>query len=332
MHQKFIGISYIANMNRREFIELTALAAGFAVLSPAYAQSTVANNITQAANRFLVSLPNAQRQAAVFAFSSSERTRWHWTTSDAVPRNGLALGDMSTESRTLALVLLRSSLSESGYKQAVAIMALQLELGADDLRYYFSVFGTAGTGLWGWRIEGHHLSRHFTLRGDVVGVTPFFLGSYPTQTDKKFRAMPREEDAARELVRSLNTQQRSTAIFQSNSLTQHITQNAVKVSALPPIGISWGNLSAVQQKLLEEILQTYLKTLPQSIYEAHWQKILANRASLRFAWAGSLDPNNQHYYRVQGQHFLLEFDNSRNSGTHIHSVWRDFAADFEAAS
>ena len=25
---------------------------------------------------------------------------------------------------------------------------------------------------------------------------------------------------------------------------------------------------------------------------------------------------------------MLEFDNSRNSGTHIHSVWRDFERDF----
>jgi hypothetical protein len=25
---------------------------------------------------------------------------------------------------------------------------------------------------------------------------------------------------------------------------------------------------------------------------------------------------------------VLEFDNSRNEGTHIHSVWRDFREDF----
>jgi hypothetical protein len=31
---------------------------------------------------------------------------------------------------------------------------------------------------------------------------------------------------------------------------------------------------------------------------------------------------------LQGSTFLLEHDNSRNRGTHIHSVWRDFAEDF----
>jgi hypothetical protein len=317
-------------MNRREFLELAALASGLALLPNAHAQTSLAGGMTQAAKSFLEALSATQRQQASFAFLSQERTRWHWTNIAAVPRNGLALEDMSNQQRTLALALLRSSLSETGYKQAVAIMALQLELGSSDLEFYVSVFGTPGTSPWGWRIEGHHLSRHFTVRGDVVGVTPFFLGSYPTQTDKNLRAMPREEDAARELVRSFSTQQRSQAVFDSRSLTAHATQNAVKVSPLAPIGLEWANLNPAQQKLLEEILQTYLKTLPPSLFEAHWQKIKAAQNTLRFAWSGSVEPRNPHHYRIQGQSFLLEYDNTRNGGTHIHSVWRDFAADFEA--
>ena len=51
-------------------------------------------------------------------------------------------------------------------------------------------------------------------------------------------------------------------------------------------------------------------------------------ARTRFGWAGSTRPGVPHYYRLQGPTFLLEFDNSRNSGTHIHSVWRDFERDF----
>ncbi len=31
---------------------------------------------------------------------------------------------------------------------------------------------------------------------------------------------------------------------------------------------------------------------------------------------------------IQGLTFLLEFDNSRNRGIPIHSVWRDFEHDF----
>jgi len=32
--------------------------------------------------------------------------------------------------------------------------------------------------------------------------------------------------------------------------------------------------------------------------------------------------------RLQGPTFLLGLENSRNGGTHIHSVWRDFRRDY----
>ena len=50
--------------------------------------------------------------------------------------------------------------------------------------------------------------------------------------------------------------------------------------------------------------------------------------NIYFAWAGSVEAQRPHYYRLQGPTFLLEHDNSRNRGTHIHSVWRDFVEDF----
>ena len=47
-----------------------------------------------------------------------------------------------------------------------------------------------------------------------------------------------------------------------------------------------------------------------------------------FAWAGSIERGQKHYYRVQGPTFLIEFDNSQNDGNHVHSIWRDFNGDF----
>jgi hypothetical protein len=318
-------------MDRRMFLEIAAIGASTALLgSVVEAQTTggLSAGMAQAATRFLASLSAAQRSKASFAFSSTERTRWHWTTASAVPRNGLALRDMTTESRTLALALLRSSLSEAGYKQAVAIIALQLELGEDDGLFYVSVFGVPASSDWGWRFEGHHFSRHFTVKGTSLFLTPFFLGSWPTETAAKLRAMPREEDAARELVRSLSPEQRKIAVFQATSLSQHVTQNAVRVQPLPVLGIELSALSAAQQNLALEILRIYMATLPEVVGNPLLERVQKNFLSIRFAWAGSFEPNNPQYYRLQGTDFLLEFDNSRNSGTHIHSVWRDFTGDF----
>ena len=56
----------------------------------------------------------------------------------------------------------------------------------------------------------------------------------------------------------------------------------------------------------------------------------ATAASTRSASAGPARPNaaRQHYYRVQGPLFLIEYDASQDGGNHVHTVWRDFTGDF----
>lgn len=290
----------------------------------------LAQDMATAANAFLNSLNAKARGKAAFVFSNSERFRWHWTTPDGFSRNGLPLNEMSAEQKTLALSLLRSGSSKSGAKKALEIMALQTELKSDPEDYYVSIFGTpGGAAPWGWRFEGHHLSRQFTVVGGKVAVTPFFLGAWPTQTAAGARAMPREEDAARELIRALEGSARETALFQAASLTAHVTGNDAKVRPPEPVGILYSELKDAQRSLVMELIRTYLDVLPETLAKAGLERItVAGVDKIRFGWAGSLEPRQPHYYRLQGPTFLLEFDNSRNSGTHIHSVWRDYDQDF----
>jgi hypothetical protein len=291
---------------------------------------TLAADIARAATQFLGSLDEEARSTATYAFGDSERLRWHWTTPGGFPRNGLPLRDMSQELRALALDLLRASVSPAGYQKALDIMSLQNDLGNDPELYYVTVFGNpGGAEPWGWRFEGHHLSRQFTIAGDRVIMTPFFLGSWPTTTNAGLRALGREEDAARELVRSLEDAKREVAIFQSRTLTRHLTQNQPYVSPLEPVGISAGDLNDAQRALVTEIIQAYLGVLPASVATPIYDRLQgAGLQNTRFGWAGSMEPRRPHYYRLEGPTFLLEFDNSRNGGTHVHSVWRDFAEDF----
>jgi Protein of unknown function (DUF3500) len=298
-----------------------------------------------AARRFLASLSPAQRARATFPFGGAERTRWHWTVPASVPRNGLPLGDMSPSQRRLALALLRSSVSRVGYRKALDIMSLQgvlqrMDTGLDDPfdadLYFVSVFGRPGARAWGWRLEGHHLSRNFTVVGNTVVTEPFFLGAWPTRAGSGYRtivpgerAMRREEDAAREIVLSVQGRLRRRVVFSSESLTDHLTQNAVRVRPLDPVGVLARELPSSAQRRVLEIVQTYLANHPDTMARTAFRRI--QRAGLgraRFGWAGSLRPGLPHYYRLQGPTFLLEFDNSRNSGTHIHSVWRDFEQDY----
>jgi uncharacterized protein DUF3500 len=334
-------------LTRTAALRLAAVgAAGLALgARPARAAPTDGAAVEAAARAFLRSLSPAARDRASFPFAGAERTRWHWTVPASVPRSGLPLGAMSAEQRRLALALLRSSSSPAGYRKALDIMALQgvlqhMDTGFSDPfdpnLYFVSVFGTPGARAWGWRLEGHHLSRHFTVVGSTLVAEPFFLGAWPTRAGSAYRSvargyrtMPREEDAAREIVLSLDGRLRRQVVFSSESLTDHVTQNAVRVRPLDRVGVVTGDLPSAAQRRVLEIMRTYLANHPPAMARAALARIdRAGIARTRFGWAGSTRPSLPHYYRLQGPTFLLEFDNSRNSGTHIHSVWRDFERDF----
>ena len=326
-------------ISRRHLLRISALAGLGGILSaqtPIWARTrlqtkqTLASAIATAATNFLATLDDAGQAKSRYAFSDSERYRWHWTTPAGYPRNGLPLNAMTAAQQTASLALLQASTSPVGYQKALDIMALQTDLGNDPKDYYVTIFGEPGGKVpWGWRFEGHHLSRNFTVAGEQVVMTPFFLGAWPTENPRGLRAMPREEDAARELITLMSADQRNKAIFSANTLNRHVTQNQSRVTPLAAVGIAYADISAAQQALVQEIVQTYLSVLPDTVAAPALERIVATGwDTLHFGWAGPLEARRSHYYRLQGATFLLEFDNSRNGGTHIHSVWRDFDQDF----
>jgi hypothetical protein len=281
------------------------------------------------ATNYLNSLDESQRTKSTYAFNDPELTRWHWTTPQNFSRNGLPLREMDASQRDAAFALLQTSLSAYGLQKSLDIISLQNDLGNDPELYYVTVFGTPGVEPWGWRWEGHHLSRRFNVIKGKLSVTPFFLGAWPTVNNAGLKAMEREEWAARELVTSLDESQRSMAIFQQDAPGRHFTQNDAYVAPLERIGIPASSLDANRQALIMEIIHKYLDTLPDLVAAPHLDRLqAAGLENITFAWAGSLEAQRPHYYRLQGPTFLMEHDNSRNRGTHIHSVWRDFAEDF----
>lgn len=304
----------------------SAFGAGAAPALPAPTTAAeLVQNMVGAAQRFLDALDEDARAEATYAFDDGERLRWHWTTPSGFPRNGLPLREMAAGQKQLAHALLAASVSGVGYEKAANIMGLQNDLGNDPELYYVTVFGAPGEDVWGWRWEGHHLSRQFTVAGDEVAMTPFFLGAWPTVSGSGLRAMAAEEDLALELAKSLG----KPAIFQENTLTRHITQNDSRVTPLEPVGVAYRDMTAAQQGLVTQLLQTYLGAMPGFMAAAQAQRIdAAGRDEIRFGWAGPLELRRPTYYRLQGPTFLLEHDKSRNGGTHIHSVWRDFERDF----
>lgn len=310
-----------------------------------------------AATRFLESLTPEQRLQATFVFDGAERIRWNFIPTEMFPRNGLTIREMSQTQRLLAHELLKAGLSQRGYMTATQLMELEAVLAAlevarraagpqppqgnqllrDSERYFFSVFGTPSTrSTWGWRVEGHHMSLHFTVvNGSLVAGSPTFFGANPAEVregpKKGTRILRREEDAARELLESLDPSQRAQAIIDTVAPGEIFTLAKVRIDPLSPTGIQTSALTSSQRALLRNLIDVYAGHMADDIAADRLSRIeKAGWDKVAFAWAGGLDRGQKHYYRVQGPTFLIEYDNTQNDGNHIHSVWREFNGDFGA--
>jgi hypothetical protein len=259
------------------------------------------------------------------------------------PRNGLPLKTMTEPQRKAAHDLLRSGLSDRGYQTYTAIIQLENilrviesgRLARDPEAYRFSVFGTPDSkGAWGWRVEGHHVSLHFSVvNGTAVASTPSFAGSNPAEVregaEKGKRVLGLLEDTARALVTALDASQRTTAVINTTAPNEIVTTNTLDITPLSPPGIRASAMTAPQRDLLMKVIDAYAGLMTADIAADRLAKIkTAGVENVTFAWAGPLDRGQRHYYRVQGPTFLIEFDNTQNDGNHVHSIWRDFQGDF----
>lgn len=313
--------------------------------------------MASAGAKFLESLNPEQRDQATFPFDTSERKRWHFIPTESHPRKGLTIKQMTPAQRTLAHDLLKAGLSQRGYMTATQIMELESLLATieaaqraaaaspprgtplvrDPERYFFSVFGTPATrGTWGWRAEGHHMSLHWTIvNGEFVAGSPTFFGTNPAEIREGprqgTRILAQEEDAARALVGSLDEAQRTKAIINTAAPNDIVTMANLDIEPLSPTGIAWTDLTVAQRALLTKLVEVYTGRMSSEIAgntmsrieKAGWDKVT-------FAWAGTLERGQRHYYRVQGPTFLIEYDNTQNNANHVHAVWRDFKGDFGA--
>ena len=302
------------------------------------------SGMAEAAGAFLDSLPAEQRNKAVFPFESADRVKWHYLPPEMFPRGGVVLRDLNVEQRAGARRLLTTGLSQRGLLAADAIMQLEniiraLEQGRrfarDPLEYYVSVFGTPDAhGSWGWRFEGHHLSLHFTVvAGEITVSTPTFMGTNPAELregpGKGQRPLGAQEDQARALAQSLTEAQRAIGVIADTAPAEIVTSNSHPIELLKPAGILASAFNADQQAMLKALIESHASLMATEIAAVRLARVFeAGLENVGFAWAGSLDPGQPHYYRVQGPSFLIEYDNTQNDANHAHMVWRDFSGDF----
>lgn len=273
-----------------------------------------------------------------------ERRNWQfWPTQ----RVGLELALMSADQRRLAHELLTSVLSSQGYLKVAHIMQLERILGMMDEgglprsvgHYKLVLFGEpASDAAWAWRFEGHHVSLSVAVSPDGVAVTPSFFGSNPAEVRSGpltgLRVLGEQEDLARELVDSLQGSQRERAIVSDRAPAEIFTANIRKPreewdawkTSLEPAGLPVAEMNEVQQHWVQRIVDEAIGNYRGEIAAAYAAQV--DLEALHFAWMGSTERGQPHYYRLQGPEFVFEYDNVQNGGNHVHSVWRDAAGDF----
>jgi len=317
---------------------------GFAEPGTAQTAATATpTSMLEASRAFLAILNPAQRARTVFPFNSDERFRWFYT---PVSRKGIPLKELNASQQKAALALLHAGLSEKGYTKAETIRKLEdvlreIEKGQGPTRdpdlYFFTFFGEpSADGAWGWRYEGHHCSQNWTIvNGKSIGSSPQFFGANPAKVHDGsmvgIRVLSAEEDLGRSLVKSLSPEQRADAIISTSAPGDILTTNQRLAAIQEDKGIAYSKLTSDQQGALMALIEEYLSAQSRTEARQRLDKIRqAGFDQIKFAWMGSLEEGEGHYYRVQGSTFLIEYDNTQNNANHIHCVWRDFKGDWGA--
>jgi hypothetical protein len=104
----------------------------------------------------------------------------------------------------------------------------------DPGKYYFSMFGDPATdSIWGWRLEGHHISFNFSVKDNsLISGTPGFLGTNPaivlSGPDKGLYILKNESELGLELLHSLDASQIKKAVIGDNAPSEIITEAKAK--------------------------------------------------------------------------------------------------------
>ena len=296
----------------------------------------LAGQMRIAAASLLAGLDDGQRELAARPFGDDAARRWLEYRPQRRP--GACLADLTGTARKAAHRLLATGLSEHAYAQAMSIVALEEVLDREEQwrrgrhsgDYWVSMYGDPQGGQpWSWRFEGHHLSVTMTVAGEEVSPAPVFFGANPACVSYAGRPVSRplapEEDLVRALLDAMGPRGRTAAVVAGQAPADIRTATSPRArERIEPLGLAAADLGPGARAVLGQLAAVYLDRLPAGLAAREASRI---GADLHFAWEGPLTPGARHYYRVQGDDLLIEYDTT-DDGNHAHTVLRRPRSDF----
>jgi hypothetical protein len=321
--------------------------------------TTTAETITDtaaAAEAFLATLSDEQRDAVLYAFDDeSKTTSWSNFPVTFVQRAGLNLADLTDEQKTAALAVLESLLSDEAYATVVGIMNGDQYLAdyssstdADVLgQYYIAFFGDpSDTSSWEVQFGGHHLGINATLDGstDAITFAPTHLGVQPAVYTDASGTEVQPFDA-------IYTD--AFAFFDSLTAEQQATLTSGDVSMCAPgdtcdfsagAGLTGTDLTDEQKQLLLNLIANWAGMADEQTTADALAKIEATLDTTVIAWSGETTydmttgdginfsisgPNVYIAFQAQQGSAGADVDGVTTSGWgHVHTIYRDPSNDY----
>ena len=314
----------------------------------------------ESASQFLGTLSAEERQKTQYAFTDSLRYKWTNLPVGMVPRPGIQYGSLSDKSRMAFHRVLSAMLSSQGYLKTTSIMQLddilntlyqqafdkgeinqQMLTQMQNLKwahgnYYISIWGNPqATEPWGLNFGGHHMALSLTSDGKNISMSPYFVGTDPSEVKSAkyagLRVLSKEEDYGFMLINALTDAQKKVAMLTQDVPKDIITNPQSSQRITRYYGIPAAQFDENQQDMLKLLIQEYTHNFEHRKAHQLFSKILKSGLNkVYFAWVGSLENNKPHYYIINGPDFLIEYDNVgfQNDGNHIHAILREKGNDF----
>jgi hypothetical protein len=333
---------------------LIVLLSALLYTSKADSQSAYNDDIKKTATAFINSLSPLQKRSALLAFNDTARLKWNNLPVGLRARAGISVGNMNDDQRKLFHRILSVSLSSQGYLKATSIMHLDnlLNWYYDTLyykkeidetvynqikgllwtprNYFLAFFGMPSDSVWGYKIEGHHLSINFSFTNNNLSVTPLFVGTdpaeYPVSEYAGWRVLGQEEDLGIKLINLLTPVQQKKATLSQEVPGDIITSAESGKRLVDYWGVQGSEMNQQQKAILQYIIREFVFNIEYEKAMAEYDKILkAGIDKIYFGWIGAYEEHKPHYYILNGPGFLIEFDNRgfQNNGNHIHAIWRE---------
>jgi len=288
-------------------------------------------SIRDAADDFLGSLTPEQRAKTLFPIDTDQWRKWS-NIHPTLMRHGTPLFEMNDAQRERAFALLRESLSQRGFEEALDIMHLnetvqemtgRLSEYGEDL-YWLSIMGTPSANEpWGWQWDGHHLIINYFVLGDQVVVTPTFLGAEPVHAKigkyAGVRAFQGDENRGLKLFRALSEPQRVKTVIAPETTGEDFTTAFRDNLVLDYKGITFGELSSDQHELLLGLVNYHVGRMRDGHTQVKMEEVKRHLRDTYFCWLGGNSDDGVFYYRVQSPVIIIEFDHQRGIAFREHA-------------